>query len=383
LDDDALDSGQTEPWNQFAGNGVISQYARQKVRGEEWADNHSLGISSVISTLNDVTENRLPCLYFQFVHADQTFVLELRQELSDGSTSFYRALRSLTIEGADLLDKIRRHGEALHRQYPMGRKVMEAAASKQWITDWINANKGLPHDVVRYVESVFEGDAKPESVYRMIASLHASMDGQKFNALRAHLNRLTALSYLLPQIDADSDRDRTMQKCKELCREFEAIVKSVFENHITPGGHMDPISIITMISSGLKLVDQFRELALRFMGQTPSKPSGRAEQVGTALEVSQSGAVTERVDASDLHMDRWDSVRYEALGKRIRTQWDIYNDLFAGEAGAGLQEGARVRAEMRRLQTELCRDFKEMVQLYERALGTSLPDHYQLYEVCQ
>lgn len=82
-------------------------------------------------------------------------------------------------------------------------------------------------------------------------------------------------------------------------------------------------------------------------------------------------------------MEQWDAVRYAALEKRIRTQWGIYNDLFAEEAGAAIQERARVRSDMRNIQAELCRDFKEMVQLYERALGTNLPDHYQLYEVCQ
>lgn len=145
---------------------------------------------------------------------------------------------------------------------------------------------------------------------------------------------------------------------------------------------MDPISVITMISSGLKLVDQFRELAIRFIGRNPSPPNGRAEQVGTTLEVSQGGTVSQRIDASELKVDQWDSVRYQALSKRIRTQWDIYNDLFASEASLGVQEGARVRADMRKIQEELCHDFKEMVRLYERALGTSLPDHYQLYEVC-
>ena len=101
------------------------------------------------------------------------------------------------------------------------------------------------------------------------------------------------------------------------------------------------------------------------------------------MEVSHGGTVTQKIDASQLQMNQWDSKRHEALSKRIRTQWDIYNDLFAEEAGAGIQERARVRADMRRIQEELCRDFKEMVQLYERALGTRLPDHYQLYEVCQ
>ncbi len=81
-------------------------------------------------------------------------------------------------------------------------------------------------------------------------------------------------------------------------------------------------------------------------------------------------------------MDQWDQARYEALSKRIRSNWAIFNDLFASEAGASAQEGARIRNDMRDTPETLCRDFKEMVKLYERALGTSLPDHYQLYEVC-
>jgi hypothetical protein len=144
---------------------------------------------------------------------------------------------------------------------------------------------------------------------------------------------------------------------------------------------MDPLSVITLISAGLKLVDQFRELAIRAKGQAPSPPSGKAEQTGTALEVRHGAHVT-RVEATSLHMDQWDTTRYETLGKRLRTNWDIYNDLFASEAGSDPQEGARIRAKMRQMQESLCTDFREMVSLYERTLGVSLPDHYQLYEVC-
>jgi hypothetical protein len=140
--------------------------------------------------------------------------------------------------------------------------------------------------------------------------------------------------------------------------------------------------VITLISSGLKLVDQFRELAIRFRKQEPRPPSGHAEQVGPALEVRHNGIVTEKIEATQLHMDQWDATRFEALRKRIRTNWDIFNDLFTSEAGASAQEAARIRADMRNLQETLCRDFKEMVLIYERTLGTSLPDHYKLFEVC-
>ena len=145
---------------------------------------------------------------------------------------------------------------------------------------------------------------------------------------------------------------------------------------------LDPVTVIPLISSGLKLVDQFRELAIRFRGDQPSPPGAKAEQAGAALEVSHGGTVTSKVEATQLHMNEWDTVRYDALRKRIRTNWDIYNDLFASEAAAGAQAGARIRTDMRAIQKKLCHDFKEMVQLYERTLGTGLPDHYQLYEVC-
>ncbi len=145
---------------------------------------------------------------------------------------------------------------------------------------------------------------------------------------------------------------------------------------------LEPLSILTIISAGLKLVDQFRELVIRWRGGSPTPPSGRAEQSGTALEVKYNGRVINRVEATQLHMNEWDKVRYDALTKRIRVNWDIFNDLFASEAGASAQERARIKSDMRGVQEALCKDFKEMVKLYERTLGTSLPDHYQLFEVC-
>jgi len=145
---------------------------------------------------------------------------------------------------------------------------------------------------------------------------------------------------------------------------------------------MDPLAIVTLISSGLKLIDQFSELATRFFGKKVEPSKGKAEQVGTALEVRYDNQLINKIDASELKMDQWDNERYKALNKRLQTNWMIYNDLFASEAGASAQEGARIRADIQNTQQTLCRDFKEVVQLYERALGIRLPDHYQLYDIC-
>ncbi len=145
---------------------------------------------------------------------------------------------------------------------------------------------------------------------------------------------------------------------------------------------MDPLTIITIISAGLKMVDQFRELALRINGKPVNPPSSKAEQVGKTIEVSHNGKTYQTIDFKDLKLDQWDSVRYTSLSTRIQKNWNIFHDLFAYEAGSSAMEGARIREDMRTTKETLCHDFKEMVKLYENALGTSLPDHYQLYEVC-
>ena len=145
---------------------------------------------------------------------------------------------------------------------------------------------------------------------------------------------------------------------------------------------MDPLTLMTLISTGLGLVDQFWNLVIRVRGQAPTAPSGKAEQVGTGLELRHHEMLLARVEARDIHMDQWDSVRYDALSKRISTNWFIYNALYKSEAGASAQEGARIRNDMRNTENSLCHDFKEMVALYERALGASLPDHYKLYDIC-
>lgn len=146
---------------------------------------------------------------------------------------------------------------------------------------------------------------------------------------------------------------------------------------------MDPITIITTISVGLKLVDQFRDLALRFMGRKVQPPSGTTDQAGDSIQVRHSGRVVQEVKSTDIKMDQWDDARYRALERRVRTNWDLFNELFAQMPELAADEKSRIKIRMERIKDELCEDFREMVRIYERVLNTSLPDHYQLYEVCK
>jgi hypothetical protein len=146
---------------------------------------------------------------------------------------------------------------------------------------------------------------------------------------------------------------------------------------------MDPLTVITTISVGLKLIDQFRDLALRFMGKKVEAPSRMAEQSADAIQVKDAGKVVEQVKSTEIKMDQWDETRYRALARRVWTNWDLFNELFSELPALATDEKARIKVRMDRIKGELCEDFGEMVRIYERVLNLPLPDHYQLYEVCQ
>jgi hypothetical protein len=145
---------------------------------------------------------------------------------------------------------------------------------------------------------------------------------------------------------------------------------------------VDPLAIMTMISSGLQLIDQFRETAARFKGRELGPPGETIELAGDAMEHRVHGTVVERMTADDLQLDRWDAPRYEALQKSVLDQWKLFNKLFSQRVTLGASERAKVDLEMDDLQESLCTEFREMGTIYQQALGISLPDHYRLFEIC-
>jgi len=144
----------------------------------------------------------------------------------------------------------------------------------------------------------------------------------------------------------------------------------------------DPVTIITTIGLGLKLIDQFRDLAIRFMGKKLEPPSETADQTTNKIEFRHAGKVFREVKVSQMKMDQWDDVRYKALERRIKSNWDLFHELFSQLPELSVDEKSRIKLRMDRIKSELCEDFRQMVCIYERALGTRLPDHYQLFEVC-
>jgi hypothetical protein len=146
---------------------------------------------------------------------------------------------------------------------------------------------------------------------------------------------------------------------------------------------VDPVSVMTTISVGLKLIDQFGDLANRFMDQQPQPPAQRVEQAGNTMELRHNGSVVERRAAEELNLNAWDEVRYRALERRAWVNWQYFNELSTQLPMLTPEEQGRIRMRMENTKSELCTDLRAMAQIYERTLGMSLPDHYRLHDVCR
>lgn len=145
---------------------------------------------------------------------------------------------------------------------------------------------------------------------------------------------------------------------------------------------LEPITVLTTISLGLKLIDQFRDLALRFMEKRVEPPAGTTEQAEDKIRVRYDGTVVDEVSADQLNMTEWDDVRYQTLRRRAQINWQLFNEFDAELPLLATDEKVRIRLRMERVKDELCEDFREMVRIYEQTLGISLPDHYTLYDTC-
>jgi hypothetical protein len=146
---------------------------------------------------------------------------------------------------------------------------------------------------------------------------------------------------------------------------------------------VDPITVISTISSGLALVDKFTDIVRKLRKEQPKPYSVQAAQEANALVIRSRGAVAEKIDASELHLNEWDDARYQALQAKVRLQWGQFNALDAQLPTLAIDEKVRIEQRMELMRKELCGNFRQMIDIYEKTLGTSLSDHYSLYLSCR
>lgn len=144
-------------------------------------------------------------------------------------------------------------------------------------------------------------------------------------------------------------------------------------------GHslMDPMSILALISAGLSVISKFKAL---FRDRETNKVE--AKQVGDKLELIQGGKVIQTIPAHNIKMDKWDNERYTALNNHMSDAWRQYNQLYSSLLKQSVDEQVRLENKMEALRHELCKDFNEMISIYERALGVPLGEHFTLRDIC-
>lgn len=141
--------------------------------------------------------------------------------------------------------------------------------------------------------------------------------------------------------------------------------------------------MIQVIGSGLNKIDEFRELTFKAFNKPHRTPSVKATQVGiSTLQIEERGIVRETITEQNLKLNEWDDVRYKALEKRTKAHWKRYNELYAEIPNQKPTKRIQAQHEMEAIKSDLCRDFREMIEIYERTLGVYLDDHYKLYEIC-
>jgi hypothetical protein len=147
---------------------------------------------------------------------------------------------------------------------------------------------------------------------------------------------------------------------------------------------VDPLSILTSVTSGLSLIDKFNDLVRKLSVEQPRVHRVEAKRESpNELVIRQDGQIVERVTGTQLRLDQWDGARWDALNKRVLSLWNQFNGLYGQLPNLSIDEQIRIKERMENMRHELCKDFREMVEISERVLGVPLSDHYSLYSTCQ
>jgi hypothetical protein len=152
---------------------------------------------------------------------------------------------------------------------------------------------------------------------------------------------------------------------------------------------VDPATLIATMSAGLRLLDQFRDLTLKVLARDRQNPSVHAEPRSGELIVKSGELIVERdgqvvaaVHSTHVSVSAWDEIRLKSLGTKIEKNWVIYCAIDQELPGVSVDEKIRLNLRLHEIQNELCRDFQEMLSLYERTTGLPLREHYALDSVC-
>ncbi len=145
---------------------------------------------------------------------------------------------------------------------------------------------------------------------------------------------------------------------------------------------MDPITVLSAISTTLGIVDTFTDVVKKWRGEDISQHSTQTKQEGEYLQIIHDGEISENIHMSKFNMTEWDDTRYETLKTKIDSHWSIFNTIDAELPLAATDEKARLKLKLDSIRKDLCKDFRELIDLHEKTLGVALDDHYSLNNLC-
>jgi hypothetical protein len=153
----------------------------------------------------------------------------------------------------------------------------------------------------------------------------------------------------------------------------------------TPGDGPLKHSVIGQVIEGVQKVRRFRELALLVRRGEESLFGYAAQRSPSedSLEFLRDGQIVATVPVADLRISNWNGTSYRALSQRVEANLKLLIETFERDVALAPDESARMSARMQVMIEELCRDIQAIIHQSEMVLGITLPDGYQLHEVCE
>ncbi len=145
---------------------------------------------------------------------------------------------------------------------------------------------------------------------------------------------------------------------------------------------MDPIVILSTIKSTLEIVEKFVDIVKKTRSNDNTIQKVKSRIDGEFLEILHDEKVVKKIHISNVVLSEWNNKRFLTLKSKIDNYWEMLNDIDEGISIAPIDEKARLKRNLVKIQKELCKDLQELVELHEKTLNVPLGDYYNLAKFC-
>lgn len=214
-----LDAGRrVKEWSKRTSEDFVEAHARARKREDEWADDHTLGISEAVRSLYGLTENDVPCIYFEGLDFRWRPIIISLPKYPNSNISIYGCLKALIGKLNSFKDEERRYktkSQAIRAKIENAQKLVQNAQkqiqtihdhyrvkyksgpykkllhSVNWLCQYLHQNNNIVPDVNSYITNIISGCGQAEDVEIFIKQFVSQLNINDYYQLRAHLIRLS------------------------------------------------------------------------------------------------------------------------------------------------------------------------------------------------